>query len=636
MKFDALGLAPELLEAIARLGFETPTPVQAQVIPRLLKNEGDVVALAQTGTGKTAAFGLPILSMLDRKKRSPQALVLCPTRELCVQITRDMESFATCYPDVGIVAVYGGTPIDAQLRALKKGVHVIVGTPGRMLDIMRRRKMDLSGIERVILDEADEMLNMGFEEDLESILRDVPDAAHTLLFSATMPRQVANIARKYMKDAYEITVGTRNAGAANVSHECYVVHQRDRYRALKRIADFYPNMYAIVFCRTRQDTQRVADWLVRDGYNVDALHGDLSQAQRDRVMEKFRAKSIQILVATDVAARGLDVNDLTHVINFSLPDDLNSYTHRSGRTGRAGKSGVSVVIVNMREKGAVNRLEKILRVKFDHCQVPSGREICGKQLLGLVDRVRDVEVDHKQIAPYLPDIHEQLEGMEKDELIKRFVSLEFNNLLEYYRKEDDLNPGEKITRPHKPEAGRKGKTPEWEDKPARRQRTERPERAERPTRARPERESGPAPAKHPRPASRSVRMFINIGQLDGVNTHKLGDMINTECGREVHIDRIDVMRRYSFFEVAPQDVEPLSMVLGKAQYGGRAVRVEPVDDEQKSKRIKRTERRIKTKRSTKAGATSRKPRKPGKPSRAMRTGKAADPRFAKRKPGKRG
>ena len=613
MTFGNLNLAPELLESISRLGFETPTPVQAQVIPRLLENKGDMVALAQTGTGKTAAFGLPILSMLNHEDRSPQALVLCPTRELCVQITRDMQTFATGYPDVRIVAVYGGAPIDAQLRALKKGVHIIVGTPGRMLDIIRRRKMDLSGIERVILDEADEMLNMGFEEDLEAILRDVPDAAHTLLFSATMPRQVASIARKYMKDPEEITVGQRNAGAENVKHECYLVHERDRYLALKRLADYNPDMYAIVFCRTRQDTQRVADRLVRDGYNADALHGDLSQAQRDRVMDKFRAKSIQMLVATDVAARGLDVNDLTHVINFSLPDDLNSYTHRSGRTGRAGKSGVSVIISNMREKGKVQRIEKILRTKVESRQVPSGSQICGAQLLHLVDRIRNVAVNHEQIDPYLPEINQQLEGMETSEIIKRFVSLEFNTLLDYYRKEDDLNPGEKTTRQHKPGAGRKGKTSARETKAEHTTRKERPDRTERPARTR---------------TPSNVRMFINLGRLDGINSRKLSSLINSECGREIPVGCIDIMRRYSFFEVAAQDVEPLSLNLGRAHYGGRDVRVEPVDDELKSKRIKRTERRIKQKHSPGivADSGSRKTRK---------TAKASPYRPGKHKPGKR-
>jgi len=593
MTFNELGLSPELLEGISRLGFEAPTPVQAQVIPRLLANKGDVVALAQTGTGKTAAFGLPILTMLNIDERKPQALVLCPTRELCVQITRDMKAFAARVSDVSILAVYGGTPIEAQLRALKRGVHVVVGTPGRMLDIMRRKRMDLSGIERVILDEADEMLNMGFQEDLEAILAGVPDAAHTLLFSATMPRQVAAIAKNYMDHPEEITVGQRNAGAENVSHECYVVHQRDRYLALKRIADYYPDMYAIVFCRTRQDTQGIADWLIRDGYNADAIHGDLSQVQRDRVMQKFRSRSIQILVATDVAARGLDVNDLTHVINFNLPDDLNSYTHRSGRTGRAGKSGVSVVIVNMREKGKVKRIQKMIGTTFNFRNVPSGYQICEAQLFSLVNRMREVEIDDRQIDPYLPAINATLEGMPKEEIVKRFMALEFNNLLKYYSDEHHRGPGAQVNPP--PQPTREKQTPA-------------------PT-AKKERSAKPAQPTAPRPP-RDARMFINLGRLDGINPKALGDLINRECNRKVAVQKVDVMRRYSFFEVATKDAEPLMLMLSKTRYNNRDVRVEPVDDQMKSKRTKRTERRVKAKSSKsgkrKTGKTKKRktPRKP--------------------------
>ncbi|MBL7075850.1 MAG: DEAD/DEAH box helicase [Kiritimatiellae bacterium] len=614
MTFMNMGLEPELVVAISRLGFETPTPVQAQVIPRLLDNKGDVVALAQTGTGKTAAFGLPILTMLDRENRAPQALVLCPTRELCVQITRDMEAYAACSPGVSILAVYGGTPIEAQLRALKRGVHVIVGTPGRMLDIMRRRRVNLDGVERVILDEADEMLNMGFQEDLEAILAGVPDSAHTLLFSATMPRQVASMAKKYMHEAEEITVGQRNAGAANVRHDCYVVHQRDRYRTLKRIADYYPDMYAIVFCRTRQDTQGIADWLIRDGYNADSLHGDLTQVQRDRVMDKFRSRNLQILVATDVAARGLDVNDLTHVINFNLPDDLNSYTHRSGRTGRAGKSGISVVIVNMREKGRVQRIQRMIGSKFEFRKVPNGRQVCEAQLLSMIERMRGVEVDHEQIDVFLPAINRALEGMEQDEIVKRFVALEFNTLLKYYRDTGDL-----ATSTPAPRSGKAAK-PSPTPRPAPAPMAPREQTATAKAPAAPE----PAPAPAP-PRPREVRMFINIGQLDGINPKKLSDMINRECNREVPVRKIDIMRRYSFFEIAGEDADPLTIILCKARFAGRDVRVEPVNDELKSKRIKRTERRIKAKggkpgprKPRKLGkAGKRKPTK-GKPSRAQR------------------
>jgi len=584
MTFQELGLSQEILNAISRMGFETPTPIQAQVIPRLLENKGDLVALAQTGTGKTAAFGLPILNMIDHKNRTPQALVLCPTRELCIQITRDMSAFAACSPAVSIVAVYGGALIQTQIRALDRGVQVIVATPGRMLDILRRKKADLRGVKRVILDEADEMLNMGFKDELEAIMTQVPDSAHTLLFSATMPRQVADIASHYMKNPEEITVGQRNAGAENVSHECYVVHQRDRYSALKRIADFYPDMYAIVFCRTRQDTQRVADWLIRDGYNVDALHGDLSQAQRDRVMEKFRSKALQILVATDVAARGLDVNDLTHVINYSLPDELGNYTHRSGRTGRAGKSGVAVLIINMREKGAVHRIEKMIGKTFAYRKVPAGREICEAQLFSLIERMKGVEVDHRQIDQYLPAIYASLEGMDWKEVIKRFVALEFTQLLTYYRGAKDLSPAENQSRPQRTEFRTR------DEKPAQRGRG--------------------APGARPveRPAGpRGVRMFINLGKLDGFNSKKLSGLISHEGGRDVSIGRIDIMAKYSFFDVAPKDVEMVTQSLGMANYKGRSVRVEPVADDSKGKRVKRTERRNEARREG--------TRKPGKPAK---------------------
>ena len=376
MKFTDMGLSPEILEGISRLGFETPTPVQAAVIPAILNNGRDLVALAQTGTGKTAAFGLPMLQMLDTNIKTPQALILCPTRELCMQIARDLENFAACVRGVRVLAVYGGADIKPQLAAMVRGVDIVVATPGRMVDLLRRKRADFSKIKRVVLDEADEMLNMGFEEDLEAILSEVPDGAQTLLFSATMPRQVASIAKKYMKDPEEITVGTRNAGAENVSHEYLVVHAKDRYRALKRLADFYPDMYGIVFCRTRQETQDIADHLGKDGYKAESLHGDLTQQQRDRVMKKFRARELQMLVATDVAARGLDVNDLTHVINYSLPDDLGSYTHRSGRTGRAGKTGVSIALINMREHNKVKHIEKQLGRKFVQRAVPTGVDIC--------------------------------------------------------------------------------------------------------------------------------------------------------------------------------------------------------------------------------------------------------------------
>ena len=587
MNFSDFGLSPDILTAIARLGFETPTPVQAQVIPRLLENKGDMVALAQTGTGKTAAFGLPILNMLDHDNRSPQALVLCPTRELCVQITRDMASFAACSPAVSMVAVYGGSPIQTQLRALGQGVQIIVATPGRMLDILRRRRADLSGVARVILDEADEMLNMGFQEDLEAILAKVPDTAHTLLFSATMPRRVASIARKYMQNPEEITIGQRNAVAENVTHECYVVHQRDRYHALKRIADFYPDMYALVFCRTRKDTQQVADWLIRDGYNVDSLHGDLSQAQRDRVMDKFRSRALQILVATDVAARGLDVTDLTHVINYSLPDEMGIYTHRSGRTGRAGKSGVSVVIVNMREKGKVHLIEKMINTPFEYRDVPSGREICEAQLFNLIDRMKSVEVDHQQIGQYLPGIYDSLKGMDWQNIVKHFVSLEFNRFLDYYRGEDDPGSCKQATRaPGSPRVKheerpiqREKRTAQREAKPVQReeppaQREAKPVQKEK----RERRESGPA--------SPGVRLFINLGRADGMNPMKLAGLLRHKGECDAPPGHIEIKKKCAFFDLPADKVQHLMLTLGTAGYKGRDIRVAPVEDDRKTKPFK--------------------------------------------------
>ncbi|MCE9613435.1 MAG: DEAD/DEAH box helicase [Lentisphaerae bacterium] len=439
MTFDELGLAPGIRRAITDLGFEKPTPVQMRVIPFLMTGDRDLVALAQTGTGKTAAYGLPILSRTDPANRRTQTLVLCPTRELCVQITRDLLSFATYTKGVSIQPVYGGAPIDAQMRALERGAHIIVATPGRMLDMIRRGRAQLAHVQHVVLDEADEMLKMGFQEDLEAILKTVPKGVRTLLFSATMPRQVATLAGRYMNTPEEITVGERNAGSDMVSHEYYIVHARDRYAALKRIIDVYPTIYGLVFCRTRLETHDVSTRLMEDGYNADALHGDLSQAQRDRVMGSFRTRHLQLLVATDVAARGLDVSDLTHVINFSLPVDAAQYTHRSGRTGRAGKPGISVVIVNMREEHKIGVLERVVKTRFEQKRVPSGREVCAAQLHALLERVKQVDVDEAAILPYLAQMGALLAELPATEVLKRFVSLEFNRFLAYYKDAADLN-----------------------------------------------------------------------------------------------------------------------------------------------------------------------------------------------------
>jgi len=403
-KFTDLGIANNILKGINELGFEEAMPVQEEVIPVLLETNRDIVALAQTGTGKTAAFGLPIVQQINISEKYPQALILSPTRELCVQIAKDLMAYSKYVDGLKVLPIYGGANIDAQIRGLRMGTHIIVATPGRILDLIKRGRADITRVGTVVLDEADEMLNMGFRDDLNEILESVPDERRTLLFSATMPKEVAAISKNYMKNPEEITIGKKNSGAESIKHMYYLVQARDRYLALKRIADLNPDIYSIVFCRTRQETKEVAEWLIKDGYNADALHGDLSQAQRDHVMNRFRLKSLQMLVATDVAARGLDVNDLTHVINYNLPDDIEVYTHRSGRTGRAGKKGISIAIVHLREKSRIKEIEKKINKNFEKAPIPTGKEICKKQLFHLIDKMEKVEVDHEQIEEFLPEI----------------------------------------------------------------------------------------------------------------------------------------------------------------------------------------------------------------------------------------
>ena len=449
--FLDLGLSTELLNAVAEMGFEKPTPVQSRIIPLLLAEDNDIVCLAQTGTGKTAAFGLPALEYLDLKSDATQVLVLSPTRELCRQITQDLMSYSKYRPETKIVSVYGGANIVSQIRALKKGAQIIVATPGRLLDILKRGEADLSHVRSLILDEADEMLNMGFKEELDAILELLPAERRSLLFSATLPKEVERIARSYMKNPTVVTVGERNAGADNVEHFYYMVREEDRYAALKRIADYNPDIYAIVFCRTREETQKIADSLQKDGYDADALHGDLSQAQRDSVMSRFKRRSLHILVATDVAARGIDVNDLSHVINYNLPQEIELYTHRSGRTGRASRSGVSIAIVNQREKGKIKRIEEVIKKKFTRLPIPGAKEICERQLTHLINEIDAAEV-RNDIEAFMPLINELWDGMTKDELVRKILSYEFNRFFDYYRKAKDLNIPEK----EKPASKRKG------------------------------------------------------------------------------------------------------------------------------------------------------------------------------------
>uniref|UniRef100_UPI004056CBEF DEAD/DEAH box helicase n=1 Tax=Candidatus Electronema sp. TaxID=2698783 RepID=UPI004056CBEF len=438
--FADLGISSKIISALTDLGFTEPTPIQEQAIPLILKNHADIVSLAQTGTGKTAAFGLPLIQLLDPASRRTQGLVLCPTRELCMQVSRDLESFARHINGINIVAIYGGASIEQQSRELRRGAHIIVATPGRLRDMIRRNLADIAAVRFVVLDEADEMLNMGFQEELNGILAETPKEKNTLLFSATMSREVADIASKYMSKPVEITVGTRNAGSETISHEYYLIHPRDRFASLKRVLDSCPEIYAIIFCRTRMDTQEIADKLIQDGYKADALHGDLTQSQRDLVMKKFHSRNLQLLVATDVAARGLDVSDLTHVINYSLPDDTANYTHRSGRTGRAGRTGISVVLVDSRELYKIRQLESRLKRQFQQRQIPNGPEICQKQLVSLIGRISGAAVDEEQVGPLYAEVAGQLEHLSREELVKKIIALEFGRFMNYYKNAPDLNP----------------------------------------------------------------------------------------------------------------------------------------------------------------------------------------------------
>ncbi|MCI5193703.1 MAG: DEAD/DEAH box helicase [Candidatus Electrothrix sp. AU1_5] len=437
--FTDIGINNELLQAVSAQGFTEPTPVQTKVIPLMLEQEVDIVSLAQTGTGKTAAFGLPLIQRIDSQDKRTQGLVLCPTRELCMQVSRDLENFARFTQGIRVLAIYGGASIEQQMRQLRKGIQIIVATPGRLRDLIQRGKVDISAVRYAVFDEADEMLQMGFQDELNAILAETPKEKNTLLFSATMSREVANIASRYMSDPVEITMGRKNSGAENVTHEYYLINGRDRYSALKRIVDNNPENYSIIFCRTRRDTQDVADKLIQDGYRADSLHGELSQAQRDLVMNKFRKKHLQLLVATDVAARGLDVNDLTHVINYSLPDDIAAYTHRSGRTGRAGSSGTSIALVDLRERHRIKHIEKKIGKKFTKSLIPTGKEVCTTQLRSLMEVISGTEVNHEQIDPLYADIEQQLAHLDREELIKKFISLEFNRFLKYYKDAPDLN-----------------------------------------------------------------------------------------------------------------------------------------------------------------------------------------------------
>ena len=545
--FEELGVSEEIRRAISELGFEHPMPVQEEVIPYLLGNRNDVIALAQTGTGKTAAFGLPLLQRIDTGSKDTQAVVLSPTRELCLQIADDLKDFGKYIPHLHIAAVYGGASIETQIHQLRHGVQIIVATPGRLIDLMHRGKARLDKVTNVVLDEADEMLNMGFQESITEILTGVPEDRNTLLFSATMSRDVERVAKGYLHDYKEIVVGSRNEGAENVNHIYYMVNARDKYLALKRLVDFYPKIYAIVFCRTKVETQEIADKLIKDGYNAESLHGDLSQQQRDLTMQKFRSHLTQILVATDVAARGLDVNDLTHVINYGLPDDIENYTHRSGRTGRAGKKGTSISIIHSREKHKVRNIEREIGKEFVDGTLPTPEEICKKQLFKTMDDILKTDVDEEQIEPYMTDINRQFEYIDKEDIIKKIVTATFGRFLNYYKNAPEIEkPSSRSSR----ESSRSGR---GEGKSGR-------------SRGQRKAESG------------YRRLFINLGKTDGFYPGEVMQFINKNVHGHQEVGHIDLLSKQSYIEVPEQDAQKVMRALDGTTYKGRKVRCNDAEE----------------------------------------------------------
>lgn len=559
MDFKEFGFKEEINKAIEDLGFKTPMPVQEQAIPTILYNDINLIALAQTGTGKTAAFGLPIINRIDFDNKDVQALVICPTRELCIQIANDLKKYSKYLKSAKIVPVYGGASIELQIKDLKKKPQIVVATPGRLNDLLLRKKIDISSINYMVLDEADEMLNMGFKDDLDNILSATSENKNTYLFSATMPKEVEQIAKEYITNPVRIQIGERNQGSDNVQHFYYLVHQKDRYLALKRIADYYPNIYGIIFCRTKVETQEVADMLIKDGYNADSLHGDLSQAQRDHVMSRFRLRNIQMLVATDVAARGLDVNNLTHVINYELPDELEQYVHRSGRTGRADNQGISIAIINLKEKHKIKKLEKVLKKEISKAKIPTGQEVCKKQLFNMINRVENVETDYEEIDRFLPEISKKLSWMDREELIKHFVSLEFTSLLSYYRDAVDLNIDESL-----------------EKEKIRRENNQRSKQ------------------KRERHFDKSLfsTLSINLGYKDKVVPQRIIGMINDYTPhRRIEIGKIDITDRCSFVEVKNDGVDAVKDALDGRIIKGKEIVVDFADNIEHKERKGNRERR---------------------------------------------
>ena len=546
--FEELGVNENIRRAIEELGFEHPMPVQEEVIPYLLGNKNDVIALAQTGTGKTAAFGLPLLQKVNAQDRATQAIVLSPTRELCVQIADDLKDFSKYIDGMHIVPVYGGADIRPQIRAIKHGTQVIVATPGRLVDLINRGVMELEKVNNIVLDEADEMLNMGFSDSINAIFEQLPEDRNTLLFSATMSREVEKVAKSYLHDYKEMVVGSRNEGAEHVNHIYYLVHSKDKYLALKRIVDFHPRIFAIIFCRTKAETQEVADKLIKDGYNAEALHGDLSQQQRDLTMQKFRQHTVQLLVATDVAARGLDVDDLTHVINYGLPDDIESYTHRSGRTGRAGKKGTSISIIHVKEKWKVRQIEKQIGKDFIDGELPKSEEICKKQFFKVMDDIMKTDVDEDQIAPYMADIMRQFEYVDKEDIIKKMVTVTFGRFLDYYQHAPEIE---------KPVAGKGSRS----------------ERGERNTRGK------VSNGRRQHVAEEGFRrLFINLGKSDGFYPGEIMQYLNKHVHGRQEVGHIDLLQKFSYIEVPEDDAQKVMKALNGTTYKGREVRCNDADE----------------------------------------------------------
>ena len=563
--FKNLGIEQKLIESISELGFENPTPVQEKAIPLVLNDRSDLIALAQTGTGKTAAFGLPSIQQIDLKNKNIQTIVLCPTRELCIQISKDLISYSKFLKAIKITPVYGGASIENQIKAIRKGTHIIVGTPGRTKDLIKRKVLNFKSVNRVVLDEADEMLSMGFKDDLDFILDTTSENRQTLLFSATMSKEVRSISKRFMNDANEITVEKLNSGSKNVEHHIYNVSSRDKYATLKRISDFNPEIYGIVFCRTRRETKDIASKFINDGYSADAIHGDLSQSQRDDVMSRFRDKTIQMLIATDVAARGLDVNSLTHVINYSLPDDPEVYTHRSGRTGRAGNKGISVVISNSRESRKIKSIENKSQIKFLKMDVPSGKDICSKQLFKLIEKIEKVKVDEKQISPFLPDIYEKLNWLSREDLIKHFVSAEFNRFLDYYKKSRDIKSDNGSDRSSKDSSKSRRHSKDFEN------------------------------------------LSVNVGRKQGITPIELISLVNRITkSNEIEIGSIDIRQSYTIFEIDKTITKSLIKSSSSLNHNGVDLKV-TVSKEKIEKKYNRekSERRSKSKRDFKNKSRSR-------------------------------